>query len=39
MQVAAAAGCGADLIVTRNMRDFARSPIPAVSLEAVLARW
>jgi hypothetical protein len=39
MQVAAAAGCDADLIVTRNTRDFARSPIPALSPEAVLARW
>ena len=31
MQVAAARACGARLIVTRNTRDFRRSPIPAVT--------
>lgn len=31
MQVAAARACGARHIVTRNVRDYARSPIPAVS--------
>lgn len=31
MQVAAARGCGAHRIVTRNLRDYARSPIRAVS--------
>lgn len=30
MQVAAARACGARHIVTRNVRDYARSPIPAV---------
>ena len=30
MQVAAARACGARYIVTRNARDFERSPIPAV---------
>ena len=31
MQVAAARTCGARFIVTRNTRDFRRSPIPAVT--------
>ena len=31
MQVAAARACGADHIVTRNVRDFERSPIPAIT--------
>jgi len=31
MQVAAARACGADLIVTRNVRDYAASPIPAMT--------
>ena len=31
MQVAAARACGARHIVTRNVRDFARSPIPAIT--------
>lgn len=31
MQVAAARACGARFIVTRNKRDFRRSPIPAVT--------
>ena len=30
MQVAAARACGARHIVTRNLRDYERSPIPAV---------
>ena len=30
MQVAAARACGAQHIVTRNVRDFDRSPIPAL---------
>jgi predicted nucleic acid-binding protein len=37
MQVAAARICGAQHIVTRNFRDFARSPIPAVGPEQALA--
>ncbi len=31
MQVAAARDVGANLIVTRNVRDYANSPIPAVT--------
>ena len=31
MQVAAARACGARHIVTRNVRDYERSPIPAVN--------
>ena len=37
MQVAAARASGARLIVTRNMKDYERSPIPAVDAETVLA--
>lgn len=36
MQVAAAAACGAAVIVTRNVRDFARSPIRAETVAAIL---
>ncbi|MBK5259800.1 MAG: PIN domain-containing protein [Thermoanaerobaculia bacterium] len=36
MQVAAAAACGADLIVTRNVRDYTRSPIRAISPATLL---
>ena len=38
MQVAAARACGARHIVTRNVRDFARSPIPATTPQGALAR-
>ena len=38
MQVAAAQACGAQHIVTRNVRDFRRSPIPAVTPGEALAR-
>ena len=38
MQVAAAHACGAQYIVTRNFRDFRRSPIPAVSPQEALDR-
>ena len=31
MQVAAARACGARFVVTRNVRDFKRSPIPAIA--------
>ena len=34
LQVAAALACGAQCIVTRNERDFRRSPVPALSPEA-----
>ena len=36
MQVAAAAACGADRIVTRNARDFKGSLIPAVTPKELL---
>ena len=36
MQVAAARSCGAGYIVTRNVRDFARSPIPAITPQEAL---
>ena len=36
MQVAAARACGARHIVTRNLRDYARSPIPSISPQEVL---
>jgi len=31
MQVAAAHACGAGFVVTRNVKDFRRSPIPAIT--------
>lgn len=37
MQVAAARACGARFIVTRNVRDYARSPIQAVVPREVLS--
>ncbi|MCY3638582.1 MAG: PIN domain-containing protein [Chloroflexi bacterium] len=37
MQVAAARACGAERIVTRNVRDYRRSPIRAVSPQNALA--
>ncbi len=36
MQAAAAAAFGADFVVTRNLRDFRRSPVPALSPKAFL---
>ena len=36
MQVAAAQACGARHIVTRNIRDFASSPIPAITPQEAL---
>jgi hypothetical protein len=38
-QVAAAMACGAQFIVTRNERDFKKSPVPALSPEAFLQRY
>ena len=38
MQVAAARACGARHIVTSNVRDFARSPIPATTPREALAQ-
>ena len=37
MQVAAARACGARRIVTRNVRDYERSPIPAVDPQQALS--
>ena len=37
MQVAAARACGARHIVTRNVRDYERSPIRAVDLQEALS--
>ena len=37
MQVMAARACGARFIVTRNVRDYARSPIRAVDPRAALS--
>ena len=37
MQVAAARACGARHIVTRNLRDYERSPIPAIGPQEALA--
>ncbi len=37
MQVAAARACGASVIATRNVGDFARSPIPAQAPTDILA--
>ena len=39
MQVAAALACRADRIVTRNLKHYLRSPIPAKSPSSVLAEW
>lgn len=38
MQVAAARACGARHIVTRNIRDFERSPIPAITPREALGQ-
>ena len=37
LQVACARACGARHIVTRNTRDYRRSPIPAISPDEALA--
>jgi predicted nucleic acid-binding protein len=37
LQVAAARACGASYIVTRNVRDFKESPIPARTPSEILA--
>lgn len=36
MQAAAARACGTEYIVTRNLRDFERSPIPAITPQEAL---
>ena len=38
LQVAAAMACGAQFIVTRNERDFRKSPVPAMSPDLFLRR-
>lgn len=38
MQVAAARACGARHIITRNVRDFIRSPIPAITPQEALGQ-
>ena len=38
LQVSTAQACGADYIITRNGRDFAKSPLPALSPEEFLVR-
>ncbi len=37
LQVAAARACGARYIVTRNVKDYARSPIPTLSPQEALS--
>jgi hypothetical protein len=39
MQVAVAEAVAADIIVTRNLRDFSRSPVAAISPEDFLVRF
>ena len=36
LQVAAAEACGADVIATRNVRDYAKSPVRAATPKALL---
>jgi len=38
LQVSAAQACSADYIITRNGRDFLKSPFPALSPEEFLSR-
>ncbi len=38
LQVCAALACGADYVITRNQRDFVKSPVPALTPEEFLAR-
>ena len=37
LQASAAMACGANYIITRNVRDFAASPVPALTPEKYLA--
>jgi len=39
MQVVAAEAVAADMIITRNLRDFSGSPVPAIRPEDFLARF
>ena len=36
LQVAAAVACGAELIATRNLRDYAKAPVRAAAPAVVL---
>ncbi len=36
MQVAAAMACGADMIITRNLRDYMNAPLPARTPASIL---
>ena len=38
LQVAAARACGATIIVTRNLKDYKKSPIPAISPAEAISR-
>ncbi len=37
MQASSAIACGAQYIITRNIRDFSKSPVPAITPEDFLA--
>ena len=39
LQVAAAMACGAQFIVTRNVRDFTTSPVPALNPDSFLRQY
>lgn len=39
LQVAAAMACGAQVVVTRNERDFKNSPVPAMNPEVFLRKY
>lgn len=39
LQASAAMACGAQVIVTRNVRDFKGSPVPAMTPESLLRRF
>ncbi len=39
MQVVVAEAVAADMIITRNLRDFSGSPVPAIRPEDFLARF
>lgn len=39
MQVAAAEACGADVIATRNVRDYVRSPLRAATPKVLVGEW
>ena len=39
LQAASAMACGAQVIVTRNERDFKASPVPAMNPDAFLRKY